>query len=126
MDGSAAVVAREDGLELDDTIVIGELDTTEEGRVFASLAGARADPRVNAGGVAVPDIDSDIRDTLAGRDVHILDLKEDVHAVRVLGLLYVGAHILPNDIVGAGCELGRQDARGVLSPHQQGSKRSQI
>lgn len=115
VDSATGVMTREDGLELDDAIVIGKLNTTQEGGVDTRLAGALAHTRVDTGGVAVPDVDCYVGDSIASRDIDILDLKEDVHAVRVLSLLDVRPHVFANNVVRAGSQLRRQDARGVLS-----------
>lgn len=111
VDGTALVVAGEDGLELDDTVVVGELDTTEEGGVQAGLAGL--DAGVDTGGVAVPDVDGDLGDGIAGVDVDVLDLEEDGDTVAELGLDDVGAHVLADDVVGAVGDLRGEDAGGV-------------
>jgi hypothetical protein len=69
--GSAFVVSREDGLKLNHTIMVADLDTTEERSVEASL-GAYA--RVNTSGIAVPDISSQVRNSSTGRYVDVLNL----------------------------------------------------
>lgn len=64
---AAGVVAREDGLELGDTRVVGLLNSTEESRVQVGLIGGVAvaaghNARVDAGGIAVPEVEVDVRD----------------------------------------------------------------
>lgn len=110
--GAPAVVAREDGLEAGDAVGVGQLDAAEEGGVDAGLAGG-VDARVDARGVAVPDVDGDGGDRRARVDVDVLHLEEDVDAVAPLRLLDVGAHLLAHDVVGAHGDLGRQDTARV-------------
>lgn len=52
--GAAAVVAREDGVELDDALGVGLGYAAQEGGVEAGLAGALGDARVDSGGVGLP------------------------------------------------------------------------
>lgn len=112
---AAVVVAREDGLEGDDTLVVGQLHTTEVGGVHAVLGvvARDGDSGVNTGRVGVPDVDSDIGNGRAVRDVHVLDLEEQIDAVGPLSLLDVAAEVFANHIVRASGDLRGEDARSV-------------
>lgn len=71
--GAALVVAGEDGVELDDAVGVGLLNTAQEGGVEAALA-AGGDTRVHSDGVAVPDVDESLRDRRVGVDVNELQV----------------------------------------------------
>lgn len=105
----------EDGLERGDTVVIGQLDTTEVSRVetTVSVVAASVDTTVDTGGVAVPDIDGDGRDGLTGVDVDVLNLEKDIDTVAPLRLLDVGAHVLADDVIRTISDLGSKDTAGV-------------
>ncbi len=112
VDGTSVVVTREDGLERGDAVVVRQLDAAQEGGVHAGLARG-GDAAVDAGGVAVPDVDGDGGDGLAGVGVDVLHLEVHVDAVARLGLLDVRPEVLADDVVRAVGDLGRQDAAGV-------------
>lgn len=70
---AALVVAREDGVELGHAVAVRLLDAAQEGRVQAALAAGR-DARVDADGVAVPDVDECLGDGGVGVDVDELEV----------------------------------------------------
>jgi hypothetical protein len=61
-------MAREESVEVDDTIRICDLDTTQEGTFETTLPGC-THATVYSGGVTGPDIDHQVRDWLAGLHV---------------------------------------------------------
>lgn len=71
MDCSTFVMAWEDCLESHDSVVICALDTSQEGRVPAVVCDVAGlvDARVDASGIAVPDVDVQRGDSEAGVDV---------------------------------------------------------
>lgn len=113
--GPAVVVTGNDGLEVDDAVVVGQLDAAEVGGVdtVRGVVARDGDARVDTGGVRAPDVDGDGGNGRAGADVDVLHLEVQVDTVGVLGLLHVGAEVLALDIVGTGGDLRGQDARGV-------------
>jgi hypothetical protein len=87
--GTGGVVTGEGGLELSDTVGVGLLDTTEEGVVNVGLIGgvtvARGnDTGVDTGGVAVPHLEVDVGDGLAGVDINDLVVNDGVNTLLVL------------------------------------------
>lgn len=87
--GTAGVVAREDGLELSNTIIVGQLDTTQPGVVDVGLVGAVTvaagnNTGVDTGRIAVPHLEVDIRDRLASVDINDLVVKNDIETTLVL------------------------------------------
>ncbi len=87
--GSACVVAGEDGLELGYAVGVGRLDPAEPGLLGVGLVGGVAvavgdDAAVHAGGVAVPDLDVNVGDGLAGGYVDDLVVEEQGNARLVL------------------------------------------
>jgi hypothetical protein len=82
---SAGVMAREDGLELRNTITVCLLDSAKPGLVDVGLVGAVAiticdDTGVNTGGVAVPHLEVDIGNRVASLDVDDLVVEDDVES----------------------------------------------
>jgi|SRR5688572_697847 hypothetical protein len=80
---TASVVARENGLELCNAIGVGLLDTAEEGcvkvrGVVRVAVTARLNTGVDAGAVAMPDLDIHVRDGLASVDVDNLVVECDI------------------------------------------------
>lgn len=76
------VVAGEDGGELGYAVVLGGLETTEEGGVDVEKVGrvtvAVCDyAGVNASGVAVPEVDHGVDDWVAGVYVNYLDVHDE-------------------------------------------------
>ncbi len=67
-----------DSLEAGDTLVVRQLDATEESRVQARLAGFNTS--VDTGCVAVPDVDCHGRNGLASVDIDVLYFEEKVNA----------------------------------------------
>jgi hypothetical protein len=99
--GAGGVVAREDGLELDNTVGVSLLDTAEESLVDVGLIGGVAvagsdDTGVNTGRVAVPHLEVDVRDRLAGIDVDDLVVDDGVDTSLVLS--DVAADVLATNI----------------------------
>jgi hypothetical protein len=87
---AAGVVAREGGFEGCHAVGVCLLDAAEEGRVEVGFVVGVAvavcyDAGVDAGAVAVPDLDVDVRDGLAGVDVDDLVVEGDVDAGFVVG-----------------------------------------
>lgn len=114
---TAGVVAREHGIELNNSIVIGLLNTAAKGRVQTALAGGR-NTRVHAGSIAVPSVDQDLGHTRAGGDVDKLDVEVQRHAGLPVG--HLTADQLAGNPVGTNSGLGNDDARGVLG--EEGSR----
>ena len=112
VDGAAGVVAGKDSLERCDTVVVSQLYTTEKGGIQAGLASG-IDARVHARGVAIPDIDGDAGNGLAGVDVDVLHLKEHVDALAVLRLDHVGTEILASYVIRTVGDGGRQYTASV-------------
>lgn len=87
--GTAGVVTGEDGLELSNTIIVGQLDTTQPGVVDVGLVGAVTvaagnNTGVDTGRVAVPHLEVDIRDGLASVDINDLVVKDDIQTTLLL------------------------------------------
>jgi len=80
---TAGVVTGENTVELNDTVIVGLLDTTKEGGVEAGLRAT--DARVDASGVAVPHLDEVVGDGLASVDVNDLVVEGDRHTALTLG-----------------------------------------
>ena len=123
MGGAAGVVAREQGIELDDTVLVGLGDAAEEGlvdvgRIVGVAIAAGNDTRVNTSRVAVPELEVDLGDGLAGVDVDDLDVKVQRHSLLVLG--DVAADQLALDPVRALGSLGSEDAGVVASEEGSG------
>jgi len=110
MSGASLVMSREDCLKLNDTIMIGDLNTTKESGVQTSLG---ANAGVNTSGIAVPNVSGQIGDSIAGGDINVLDLEEQRHSVAELLLDDVGSQVFADDVVRTGSDLGRQDTAGV-------------
>lgn len=68
---------------------------------------------VDTGGIGLPNIDDGSRHGLAGVDVDVLNLEEDIHTFRVLLFLDILTHDLTPDIVGTVRDSGRQNEAGV-------------
>lgn len=84
--GSAGVVAREDGLELGDAIRVGSLDSSKPGVVDvcvirAIAVAARDDARVDTCGVAVPHLEVDVGDWVAGLNVDDLVVEDNTETL---------------------------------------------
>lgn len=78
--GASSVVTRERCIELQDSILVGELDTTVHGVVDVAGIGRVAvatsnNATVHAGTVAVPSLEGNLWDGLAGCGVDDLDVK---------------------------------------------------
>lgn len=112
---TTAVVTGEDGLERDDTLVVGQLDSTEVGGVDSILSVVSRDgnSRVDTSGVGVPDIHSDGGDRGTSADINVLDLEEKVETIRVDRLLDVGTEVLSLNVVRTSSHLRSENARGV-------------
>lgn len=114
---AAGVVARDDGLELDHTVDVGLLEAAEEGLVEVggvvgvAVAGGY-DAGVDACGVAVPGVDVNGRDGLAGRGVDELDV--EVEGNTGLVLRHVCANQLAVDVVWALSDLWLENAGGII------------
>lgn len=80
VNGAAGVVAGHDGVKGQDAVVVAELDAAEGGVVEAVgvvgvAVAAGLDAAVDACGVAVPRLEGDVGQGLAGGGVDKLDLK---------------------------------------------------
>lgn len=116
MGSATCVVAWEQSVELYDTTLVSLADTAKEGVVEVGLITAIAiavgnDTRVDTGGVAVPQLEVDRGDRLAGVDVDDLDVKVQRNTLLLLG--YVFTNELALDPVRALCDLRSEDARVV-------------
>lgn len=98
-------------LEGGNTLEVSQLDATEEGRVQSRLAGLNAG--VDTCGVAVPDVDGHRRNSLAGIDIDILHLEEQVDALAVKAFLNIGPELLSHNIVGSICDIRGENTAGV-------------
>lgn len=110
---AARVVAREDGLKADNTVLVGDLDTAEEVCVEASHVRVH-DARVDTRGVAAPVVDGYLGDREAVVDIDVLGL--DVHRhTSSDGTIFqqVAANVLANDVVGTIGDIRSQQARRV-------------
>lgn len=110
MGSTSLVMTGEDGLKLNNTIVVGDLDTTKESGVQTSLG---ANAGVNTSGVAVPDVGGQVGDSIAGRYVDVLDLEEQRHSVTELCFDDVGSQVFADDVVRTSGDLGGQDTARV-------------
>lgn len=72
---AAFIMAWEYGFEGGDAIGVSSLNTTEESRVPSNIIAVSYNAGVVASGVAVPDIDVDIWDGLAGGNVDVLNFE---------------------------------------------------
>jgi hypothetical protein len=109
------IVAWEDGLESNNTIGICGLDTSQEGTVPSSISYISSDinARVDTGGVAIPDIDVDIRDTETSGDVDVLDFEVEGDTGLAFGDIL--ANVLAGNVVWTICDFGGENAGGVGS-----------
>lgn len=116
MDGAAGVVAREEGVEGGDALLVGGLQAAEEGLVEhrgvlrVAVAGVGC-PGVDARGVAAEDLEVGADDGLAG--LHVDDLEVVVHGDALLVVDEVLADVFTGDVVGATLSLRSQDAGSV-------------
>jgi hypothetical protein len=111
LDSAAFIMAWEDCFERHDSIRIGGLNAAKESAVPSDFVAGRLYARVVTCGVAVPDVDVDFGDGLAGRDIKVLNF----HVKRNTGLAFseVLADLLVDDVVWAVGVLGGEDAGGV-------------
>jgi hypothetical protein len=104
MGSTSLIVTGENSLKLDNAIVVGDLNTTKESGVQTSLG---ANTRVNTGGIAVPNVSSQVGDSVAGRDIDVLDLEKQRDTVAELLFDDVGSQVFADDVVGTSGDLGR-------------------
>lgn len=78
------VVPREHRVELRHAVFVGWLDTAPVDRVETALA-HRGDARVDARGVAVPDVDQHVGDRFAGVDIYELQVKVEGNSSLAIG-----------------------------------------
>lgn len=89
--GSASsVVAGESRIELQDSVLVAELDTAEHGIVEVGCIGNVAvtvcdNATVNTSGVAVPCLESNLRDWLASVGIDELDIESQRHTWVAIG-----------------------------------------
>lgn len=112
---AAVVVAREDCLERDDAVVVGQLHAAEVGGVHAicGIVAGDGNSGVNTCRVGVPNVDSDIGNGRAVGNIHVLDLEEQIDALGPLGLLNVAAEVFANHVVRTSGDLRSEDAGRV-------------
>lgn len=120
---TAGVVTGEDGVKLGHTIVVGLLDTTEEGLVnIGSIAGVTVafghNTGVDAGGVAVPHLKVDVGHRLASVDVNHLVV--DGGGNTLLSLDNVRADVFTTNVVRALGDIRSEDAAGVAAEQSAG------
>lgn len=121
--GTAGVVAREDRLHIDNTVLVTGLDTAEPGGVDVGLIGgvtvtAGNDTGVDTGGVAVPEIGVDIGDGLAGVGVDQLDVYVEGDTLLVLDDVLTDE--FAGDVVRALSDIGAEDASSLGSEQDAG------
>lgn len=115
--GAAGVVAREDGLVADHTLLVTGLDTTEESSVqVAVVLGVSVaicdNTGVDTGGIAVPEVGVDLGDGFAGVDIDQLDV--EVQGYTGLVLDQVLADEFTGDKVRTLGDLGLHDAGAAV------------
>lgn len=113
--GPSRIVTREDGVELNHTVIIRLLYATQGSpvqvrRVVGVPVALGLDARVDARGVAAPDVGPDAGEGLAGVDVDELDVRDQGHALLVLD--QVRPDVLAQDVEGADLAL-RVEHRAV-------------
>lgn len=114
---TASVMTREHCIKLNDTIVIGLLNTATEGGVKTTLAGG-GDTGVDAGSVAVPSVDQDLGHSSTGSDIDKLDIEMQRHTRLAIG--HLAADELASNPVGTNSGLRHDDTASVLS--EEGSR----
>ena len=82
--GASSVVTGESCVELQDSVLIGELDATEHRVVDVASIGSvavavRNNASVHTSAVAVPRLEGNLRDRLASRGVDNLDIERQGH-----------------------------------------------
>lgn len=107
---TALVVSWEDCVELNNTIAVSLLDTTEEGGVQAALA-TGGDAGVDTHGTAVPDVDKSIGDRSVSVDVEELKVQVDWDTGVFLG--DVDTNVLSRDKVGSNGDFRGKTRGGV-------------
>lgn len=118
VDGTAGVVAREEGVEGGDALLVGGLQAAEEGlvehrRVLCVAVAGVGCSRVDAGGVAAEDLEVGADDGLAGLQVDDLEVVVDGDTLLVVDEILTD--VLAGDVVGATLSLRSQNAGGVRS-----------
>lgn len=98
---SAGVVTREDGLKLSNTVAVGLLDSAEPGLVDVCFVRVVAvavcnDAGVNTSGVAVPHLEVDVGDGIAGLDIDDLVVEDNVESILLLDDVF--SDILASDV----------------------------
>lgn len=113
--GASVVVARENSLERHDSIFVCRLNATEISRVvpIRSVVTAGGDAGVDSSGIAIPDVDPDLRHRFACIDIDVLDLEIDVDTIGVFLLFDVLANLLPYDVVRSSSDLWSHNTAGV-------------
>lgn len=118
MSRAALVMPGEQGRELDDTVLVGQLQTTRMGAIdvagIVSVSVSLVDQTaIDPTGVRVPEVDHDVWQWLTGHEIEDLDIQNEVYA-RLL-LPDIAADVFSRDVVGTFRRLGRQDAGVVPS-----------
>ena len=110
---TSIIMTWEDGIKGSDSVRIGSLNTSQEGRIVTTIGDISSDidTTVDTSGVTVPDIDVDLGDGLACCDVDVLNLK--MERDTDLPFSDVLADSFTENVVGT-ISIGRsQDTRGV-------------
>lgn len=120
--GTAGVVTGEGCVKLHNPALVGLVDTTEEGivkvgSVRAVTIAAGRDARVDTGGVAVPQLDVDRGNRLAGVDINDLDVEVQRYTFLILGNVLTDQLAL--DPIGSLSYIWRKDA-GVVAGEEDG------
>ena len=75
VDRASLIMAREDGLESGDSLIVGDLDSTKESAIISDFVACSDDTRVVTSGITVPDVDVEVFHGETGVDVEVLDFK---------------------------------------------------
>lgn len=116
--GTAGIVTGKDGLEGGYAVLVGGLDASEESIVdVGSVRGITVtvgnDTAIDTRSVAVPDLEIEVRDGLAGVNIDNLVVEKEVDTLLVLGEVF--ANVLATDIIGSLGDIGGQNARIIAS-----------
>lgn len=113
MCSTSIIMTWEDGIEGSNSIRVGSLNTSQEGRIVTTVGNisSNINTTVDTGGVAVPDIDVDFGNGLACCDVDILNFK--MERDTNLSFSNVLTDSFAENVVGTISISGSQDARGV-------------
>lgn len=80
---------------------------------ICSVIATDRDTGVNTSGIGIPDINPDIRDRLAGRDIDVLNLKIEINTITVQVFLDITTNLLASNVIGTIGDLGSQNTTSV-------------